>query len=104
MSHGNQALTAGSGHSSLDPLVGTVPHTLTSTHRNLPLDFTLASLLGYPEWQNLLHGEFICAPRVLEKWSFLKGCLLADVAKAPGWRNLKMKGFSWTETILRGFS
>lgn len=72
-------------------------------YRNPPLDFTLASLLGFPEWQDLLHGEFICAPHVLKKWTFLKGCLLADIAKAPGWRDLKMKGFSWTETILWGF-
>jgi hypothetical protein len=39
----------------------------------------------------------------VEKWSFLTDCLLADVAKASGWRDLKMKGFSWTETRLQGF-
>lgn len=94
--------TTGSGHSSLEPLVGTVPHTLTGTPRNPLVDLTLASLLGFPEWQDLLHGECTCAPRVLEKWTFLRGCLLAEVAKAPGWRDLKMKGFSWTETTLQG--
>lgn len=75
--------TAGPGHSSLEPLVGTVPHTLTSTHRNPLLDLTLASLLGFPEWQDLLHGECICAPRVLEKWTFLKSCLL-ERSKSEG--------------------
>lgn len=59
MRHGNQALTAGSGHSNSGTSGRTVPPTLTITHRNPPLDFTLASLLGFPEWQVLLRGDRI---------------------------------------------
>lgn len=43
-----------------------------------------------------------------ERWvttrsDVLAGCLLADIPTAPGWRGLKMKGFSWAETRLLGF-